>query len=251
MRLDLFENEAVLDDGGGDISAPVDQVEPAPSDDTADVPAAEAAAPAFDLNDPQVQAQLAGLSQQQTIAVLAELGLVSFDQPQPVGPQAPDPLSDNYAAELEAWYAAKQAQTMAPYTAFIEAQQTAQVDGQIGGVIDKQLAALDVAKPEDPAQAQAFTGVIRAVAESFTGQAVQKYGATPNAAEQAVKMAVEYLAADRKAAGEQAVQAYIKSLNPDKSTPYEPGVRGSGVLGENQPQSEAEVARLWRDRAAV
>lgn len=249
--LDLFEFEAVPGDGGG-AEVPADPVEPSP---VGEPPAPEApavpAAPQIDWNDPQVQQAVAGLSQQQTLALLEQLGLVSYDQPRPAGPQAPDPLSDNYAAELEAWYQAKQAESLAPFQAWAASQQQTQADGQIVQTIDKTLASQDIPKPEDPAQAQAFTSVIRAVAESFTGQAVQQFGATPRAAEEAVRMAVEYLAADRKASGEQAVAAYIASLTPGKSTPYEPGVTGAGRLAEGGPQSEAEVARMFRDRQPV
>ena len=45
-----------------------------------------------------------------------------------------------------------------------------------------------------------------------------------------------------------AVEQYKKSVMDRDSTPYEPGVSGAGVHGENKPMDELEAARQWAGR---
>jgi len=229
---------------------PVEPAEPVEPSEPAEPVEPAATSTAIDWDDPAIAERFAGMSRQQSLDLLAELGLVTYDQPAPVGPAAPDPLSDNYAQELEAWYEAKQAQANAPFAEYVATQQAAAVDAQIGNTIDQALTELNVPKPEDPAQAEAFTGVVRSIAESFAGVAAQKHGATPAAAQAAVKMAVEWIAADRKSSSDAGVEAYKESLkNPvSGSTPYEPGIRGAGVPAEGGAASEMDVARQFRSR---
>lgn len=233
-----------------DIAAAATAPEPVVDAPVADEPEAPVAT-GIDWDDPDVQARIAQMSQQAQIQLLEQLGLVTYDQPQQQqGPPVPDPLSDTYAQDLEAWYAAKQAESQAPIQQWIQNQQQQQVNGQIGQVLGQTLADLDIKLPEDPAEQGQFASAFLALADSFAETAAQQYGQTPQAAQAAARMAGEWLVARDKASSDAGVAAYKESLQAPipGSTPYEPGVRGAGIPGDEMPASEAEAARRFMTR---
>lgn len=257
MKLDPFESAPLLIFpwfDGVRFEMPPDGVPvdtPPPADDAPppdDSPAPDDAPPpadvqAFDWDDPAVQERVAGMSRQQSIDLLAELGLVSFDQPKADGPPAPDPLSDTYAADLEAWYEAKQAQANAPINAYIEAQQAERTNAVIDGEIATALTAANLEGID--------AGLLRSVAAQFAAQPeYAKYGATIEGVKATAKAAADWIVSQRTSAGEAAVAAYKESLkNPAPgATPYEPGIRGAAIPSDGGAMSELDVARNFRSR---
>jgi hypothetical protein len=99
--------------------AAVDADEPVARADEPAEPAAPSA-PSIDWNDPDVQQQVGALSQQQMLGLLEQLGLVSYEDDQPT---PPDPLSDNFAAEQQAYTEALLAKHLGPIQDYFRAQE--------------------------------------------------------------------------------------------------------------------------------
>lgn len=202
------------------------------SDARADEPAAPSSAPQFDLNDPQVQAQLAGLSQQQTLGLLEQLGLVQYgdDTPAP-----PDPLSDNYAVEQQAYMDAVLAKQLAPIQQYVQAQQAAETNKVIDGAL--------TAAATEAGLTGADSGLLRSVAAHFANQPeYARYGATEAGVKATAAAAARWLASERKAAGEAAVVNYRKQIGEIADTPAEPSASGSsGIVIEGKPRTYDEI----------
>lgn len=207
--------------------------EVARADEPEDV-AAPAPAP-IDWNDPELQARIAQQSQQETLTLLERLGVVSFDQPQPEGPPAPDPLSDTYAQDLEKWFEAKSAAQNAPFQEYVQTQQKAQNNAVIDGELS---AAAQAAKIDD-----ADTGVLRSLALHFAEQPeYARYGATIEGVQATAKAAAEWVAARDKAKADAAVLNYRKQIGEIQDTPAEPSAGGGGGLGiEQKPKTYDEI----------
>lgn len=222
--------DATPDGGAGDPAEPVARADE-------DGEPASPSAPSIDWDNlpPEAEARLAGMSQEQTIALLERLGVVSFDTPQAEGPPAPDPLSDTYAQDLERWFEAKIAAQNAPLAEYVQAEQAARTDAYIGDALSEAAKAASLA--------DADTGLLRAVAGQFaTRPEFARLGATEEGVKATAKAAAEWLANERKTAGESAVLNYRKQIGEIQDTPAEPSAGGGGALGiESKPKTYDEI----------
>lgn len=217
----------VVDSSAGDEVVDDSPVARADETDTAASPATSS----FDINDPQVQAQLAGMSQQSALALLEQLGLVSYQDDTPA---PPDPLSDNYAAEQQAYLDAVLARQLGPIQQYVQAQQTAETNR----VIDSALSAAAVAANLDGAD----SALLRSVAAHFATQPeYARYGATEAGVRATAQAAAQWLAGERKAAGEAAVQTYRKQIGEIQDTPAEPNGGGGGLTIEQKPKTYDQI----------
>lgn len=206
--------------------------------DTA-TPEAAAAAPAIDWNDPGVQAAVAGASRQEALTLLEQLGFVTYDTPKADGPQAPDPLSDNWAEESERYIQAKIDAALAPFQQDVNQRQAAETDA----VIDTELTtAATTAGLTD-----ADSGLLRSLAQHFATQPeYAKYGATIEGVQATAKAAADWIVNERKAAAERGVKDYLASLTKDGSTLLDPAIRGAALGVEHgEPASEKDAARAF------
>lgn len=191
----------------------------------ADEPDAAPSAPTIDWANlpPEAEERLAGMSQQNALALLERLGLVSYEEPQADVVPAPDPLADDYAQQLERWYEAKRAADLGPVQEFLRAQQASQTDT----VIENELTlAATAAKLDNP-----DAGLLRAVAAHYAAQPeFARYGATIEGVKATAKAAAEWLVNERKLAREAGVLEYRRQIGEIADTPAEPGAAGTGGL---------------------
>lgn len=221
----------VQPDGGVEQDAPVARAD-APDD-------APPSAPQFDINDPQVQAQLAGMSQQSALALLEQLGLVSYDEQTPT---PPDPLSDNYAQEQQAYLDAVLAKQLGPIQAYVQSQQANETNRVIDGALTE---AATKAGLEG-----ADSGLLRSIAAHFAAQPeYARYGATEAGVKATAQAAAQWIASERKSAGEAAVQQYRKQIGEIQDTPAEPSAGGGGGLQiESKPKTYDEIIAKYTGR---
>lgn len=214
------------------------EVETSPESGTAETDVVEtsapepATAPAIDWNDPLVQQQLAPLVQQQTIGLLEQLGVLGYEDSTP---SPPDPLSDNYAAEQAAYTKSVIEQALAPMQQYIAAQQAQETNTVIGGALTEAAKAAGVEGVD--------AALLRSVASHFAAQPeYARLGATEAGVRATAKAAADWIASDRKAAGEAAVQAYKESFGKDSNL-LDPKVNGTGVERGREFSDELDLAR--------
>lgn len=177
-------------------------------------------APQIDWNDPAVQQQIGGLSQQSALALLESLGLVSYEQEQ-IAP--PDPLSDNYAQEQERYLEAQLQRHLGPVQQYIQAQQQQETNTMIDSALSAAATAANLSGAD--------SSLLRSVAAHFATQPeYARYGATPQGVQATARAAAEWLASERKSAADAAVVAYRKQIGEIQDTPAEPNAGGAGGL---------------------
>lgn len=230
--LELVDDDVdvTTDDGAGGPDEPV-----ARADEDGDPAPSSASSIDWDNLPPEAEARLAGMSQQETLALLERLGVVSFDTPAAEGPPPPDPLSDDYPQQFERYLEAKLAEQNQPLADYVQAEQAARTDAYIGGALS------EAAKAASLADADA--GVLRAVATQFaTRPEFARLGATEEGVKATAKAAAEWLANERKTAGDAAVTNYRKQIGEIQDTPAEPSANGGGGLQiEAKPRTYDEI----------
>lgn len=223
----------VLDETGVDDDVTLTDDAAAESDAVARAEEPEAVAPSapsidWDNLPPEAEARLAGLSQQQALTLLEQLGLVSYEQPQQEGPPAPDPLSDTYQQDLDRYVEAKLAAQSAPFQSYIDAQRAQETNTVIDGAL------ATAAKTAGVEAADA--GLLRSVAAHFAAQPeYARYGATMQGVEATAKAAADWLVNERKTAADAAVLNYRKQIGEIQDTPAEPSGTGGGLGIEQKP----------------
>lgn len=155
----------------------------------------------------------------------------------------PDPFADDYPAQLERWYEARSAKDTAPFRDYIAAQQSGQTDAAIDGLLSSvadefKLDGVDATR-------------LRPIADSFADEGARQFPFSgAQAAQYAARKGAEWLANERKTAGDAAVTAYRKSLGEITDSPAEPSAGGGGALTiEPRPKTyddiiAAHVSRL-------
>lgn len=213
--------------------AAVDAGEPVARADEPAEPAAPSA-PSIDWNDPDVQQQVGAVSQQQMLGLLEQLGLVSYEDDQPT---PPDPLSDNFAAESQAYTEALLAKHLGPIQDYFRAQEAEKTNAAIDGALGSAAKAAGLSDIDN--------SVLRAVAGQFaTRPEYARLGATQQGVEATAKAAAEWIARERKTAGDAAVLNYRKQIGEIQDTPAEPSANGGGGLPiEQAPKSYDDVLR--------
>jgi len=158
----------------------------------------------------------------------------------------PDPFADDYAQQLERWYEAKQAAALGPVEQFIQAQQQERVDSAINGIIQTAAEQAQLGELDDTGRQ-----VLRGIADAFAPQAGQRFGAGPQAAQQAAKMATDWITARDKTVADKAVEAYKQSLTEGGGNLLDTPVRGAGVPAGREFKDELEYANNYSFRPAA
>lgn len=228
----------VLDETDVDTDVTLTDDAAAESDAVARAEEPEAVAPSapsidWDNLPPEAEARLAGLSQQQALALLEQLGLVSYDEPK-APPLEFDPLSDNAGEQVLNLIRQELAAQNAPIQSYIQAQQAAETNT----VIDGALATAAKAAGVEAADA----GLLRSVAAHFASQPeYARYGATMAGVEATAKAAAEWLVNERKTAADAAVLNYRKQMGEIQDTPAEPSATGGGLGIEAKPKTYDDI----------
>lgn len=194
-------------------------------------PAAVAdAAPGIDWNDIETLRTAYGVLQQHGL-----MGQPAAGQTQglPEIP-APDPFADDYSEQLERYNQAQLARELAPLREFVQAQQEAQRENAIGGLLSS------VAEGAKLNLDDGDHGAFRSIADSFASEGAQRFPFNgPQAAQHAAQRAAEWLSSRDKKSGEAAVAAYKASLGGVTDT--EPGVTGGAMTLEPKASSYDEI----------
>ena len=138
-----------------------------------------------------------------------------------------DPFADNAGEQLQALLANERQQTVAEVTqALAPILQTYQQQQDAEGMERAKDIASDVMKRND-IEGLNVDKVVQA-ANLFTGEATQRYGATPRAAEYAIEKAVRFIHEEREAARKEGEEQYKNRLATLADAPRE--VEGAGAV---------------------
>jgi hypothetical protein len=205
--------DAPTDDADIQVDGGVDD----PSVARADAPEAPPSAPSLDLDSWEAQQRIAQIADERVRATLAAF------TPQPEPPTFElDPLSDDFGQRLAELQNQALDSRLAPVLDFVQAQQQQQTDNYIQSELS---AAAEAAKLEG-----VEPGLLRSVAAHFAQQPeFARYGATAQGVRATAQKAAEWIATERKAAADAAVQNYRRQIGEIADAPAEPGTTGGGL----------------------
>lgn len=180
---------------------------------------------------------------QQLLRQLAQGG----GQPQPAAQPAGPDLSDidlYDPQQLAAFLQARDEQMLermqgmiGPVAAHTQAQQQSEAEAR----------ARDILTDYGSQQGVEFDAQIaRDIAEPLMGQAFERFGVTPRAAEYALHQAADRLIAHDKQVADKAVNAYKAQLEAAAGAPRDPGAGGAGAGVEAVGEAESEYEAVQR-----
>lgn len=162
---------------------------------------------------------------QETIALIREAMSQPEPQPEPEpqqGPRVPDPFSETYAQDLEAYVVAKNQEATAPFQGFTEEARMAEAEERAMDIIDS-FKADKGDLPEGGAQ------IVRSLANEYIGEAVERHGQGPQAAEAALAKAYDTFQALRESDNKTYYESRMNELASLGKAPKEPPANNTGA----------------------
>jgi hypothetical protein len=175
-------------------------------------PAAEPEGPPEWFTPYQETLQQTAAFQEQIAQQLNEIASLATPQ-QPGQVEYPDPFADNYHEQLDAWFEAKSA----PFRHVQESYEQSEGTERARDILSDNVAR------EGEFILEGSTEKALRLAEAYLPEMQQKYGATPQAAEQAINAAANELREYERAVGEAFHSRQMNQLKTLNDAPREPG----------------------------
>lgn len=165
-----------------------------------------------------------------------------------------DPLADDADQQLAAllsqrdeFLLGRMQEMLSPVVQHTQAQRSEEAEARAMDVL------ADIETRDGAFATDEGRGIARTLADSYWGQAEQRFGNTPRAAEYALSQGAARLRAYEKAVAERAVNEFKASITGVAGAPTEPGVGGTGALEVTEgAESELEaISRVFGTRVVA